>query len=147
MSLTSDSMDLILDGQKLFCAPIDASNTAYLAGTVIPSPESAHSATSSSTLPLDYSLWHRRLAHFHHSGLKKLVSEGLVTGLKLESSASADPIYEPCLAGKLNAAPFPSSDSRAARPLELVHSDVHGPLPVRSHSGYRYWCSWIDDAT
>ena len=69
----------------------------------------------------------------------------MVLGLKLDSSTPADPICEPCLSGKLNAAPFPPSSSRADRPLALVHSDVHGPLPVRTHSGYRYWSTWIDD--
>lgn len=132
-------------GQTLFTAPIDASNTAYLAGTVIP-PQSVL-VSASSTLPLDESLWHRRFAHFHHAGLRKAISEGLVTGLKLQSTSAADPICEPCLSGKLNAAPFPLTDSRETRPLALVHSDVHGPLPVRSPSGYRYWSTFIDDAS
>lgn len=96
-------------------------------------------------LPLDESLWHRRFAHHHHAAVKKLISEGVVLGLKLDSTAPADPICEPCLAGKLNAAPFPSFTSRTTRPLALIHSDVHGPLPVRTHSGYRYWSTWIDD--
>lgn len=56
-------------GQTLFTAPIDASNTAYLAGTVIP-PQSVL-VSASSTLPLDESLWHRRFAHFHHAGLRE----------------------------------------------------------------------------
>ena len=29
----------------------------------------------------------------------------------------------------------------------LTHSDVHGPLPVRTASGYRYWITFIDDST
>ena len=47
----------------------------------------------------------------------------------------------------MHADPFPSSQSRTLAPLELVHSDVHGPLPVRTHSGFRYWVSFIDDYT
>jgi len=43
--------------------------------------------------------------------------------------------------------PFPSSASRATQPLELVHSDLHGPLPVATREGYRYWMTLIDDAT
>ena len=144
--IVRDRMSFILDGQTRFIAPIDDSNTAHLAGTVIPAPESALVA-SSSTLPLNETLWHRRFAHFHHSGVKSIISEGLVTGMDLVSSSVPDPICEPCLCGKLNAAPFPSSPSRADRPLALVHSDVHGPLPVRTASGYRYWSTWIDDQT
>ncbi len=32
-------------------------------------------------------------------------------------------------------------------PLELVHSDLHGPLPVATREGYRYWITFLDDAT
>ena len=139
-------MDFILDRQARFIAPIDASNTAHLAGTTIPTPESAL-MSASSTLPLHESLWHRHFAHHHQAGVRRLLSEGIVLGLKLDSTASPDPICEPCLSGKLNAAPFPTSNSKAARPLALIPSDVHGPLPVRTHSGYRYWITFIDDST
>jgi len=37
--------------------------------------------------------------------------------------------------------------SLTTQPLELVHSDLHGPLPVATREGYRYWMTFIDDAT
>ncbi len=43
--------------------------------------------------------------------------------------------------------PFPSSSSRSTKPLELIHSDLHGPLPVPTWEGYCYWITFIDDAT
>jgi len=52
-----------------------------------------------------------------------------------------------CLAGKMHSNPFPSSLSRPTKPLELVHSDLHGPLPVATREGYRYWITFLDDAT
>jgi hypothetical protein len=76
-----------------------------------------------------------------------MIEENLVTGIKLNSLTAPDPICEPCLAGKMHANPFPSSTSRASRPLELVHSDDHGPVSVQTHSGYRYWVIFIDDYT
>ena len=51
------------------------------------------------------------------------------------------------LASMVNAAPFPVSTNRRDKALQLVHSDVHGPLPVRTHSGYRYWITFIDDSS
>ena len=144
--ISSHSMDFERDGTTLFTAPIDASNTAFLAGEVVSALESAQ-LSASSTLPLNESLWHRRFAHFHHAGVRSIVQGSLVDGCKLDSHTPSDPICEPCLSGKLNAAPFPSSSSRASRPLELVHSDVHGPLPVRTPSGMRYWVTFIDDYT
>ncbi|KAF7779129.1 hypothetical protein Agabi119p4_3474 [Agaricus bisporus var. burnettii] len=47
----------------------------------------------------------------------------------------------------MHSLPFPSSLNHNRSPLELVHSDLHGPLPVASHSGYKYWITFIDDAT
>jgi hypothetical protein len=133
-----DRMNFDRDGRTLFCAGIESSNTAYLTGTVIPALESAQISVAS-TLPLDEALWHCRLAHYHLPAIRDLAQSDMVTGLKLSLKQAADPICKPCLADKLNAAPFPLSQNRAIRPLQLVHSDVHGPLPVCTQSGYCYW--------
>jgi len=45
----------------------------------------------------------------------------------------------------MHANPFPISHSRGSRPLQLIHSDVHGPVKVSTHQGYCYWVSFIDD--
>ena len=60
--------------------------------------------------------------------------------MTLDSLAAPDPICEPCLAGKMHANPFPSSQWRARRPLELVQQ-----VPYPSFSGFRYWVTFIDD--
>ena len=65
----SDRMDLALNGSILFCAPIDKSNTAYLSGAVsVPAQHAL--VTSTSTLPLDLSLWHRRLGRCQEAHLQ-----------------------------------------------------------------------------
>jgi hypothetical protein len=71
----------------------------------------------------------------HLAGIKKLLSGNLVTGFKLDSQADPDPVCEACKAGKMHADPFPNSTSRASKPLQLVHSDVHGPVKVPTHQG------------
>jgi transposase InsO family protein len=121
-----------------------ASNVAYLVGDTIPVEEFA-SLSSATTLPLDWDLWHRRLCHHHLAGIKKLSSGNLVTGFKLDSQVNPDPVCEACKAGKMHADPFPISTSRTSKPLQLVHSDVHGPMKVPTHQGYRYWVTFIDD--
>jgi len=63
------------------------------------------------------------------------------------SSHKPDIVCEPCLAAKMHSNPFPSSPSRSTKPLELVHSDLPGPLPVATREGYRYWITFLDDAT
>ena len=77
--------------------------------------------------------------------MKKLLSGNLVTGFRLDSQADPDPVCEACKASKMHANPFPTSHSRASRPLQLIHSDVHGPVKVPTHQGYRYWVTFIDD--
>ena len=44
----------------------------------------------------------------------------------------------------MHANPFPSSEWRTSRPLELVHTDVH-EVPYRTFTGCRYWVTFIDD--
>jgi hypothetical protein len=99
------------------------------------------------TLPMDINLWHHRCAHHSHATIRKLIQGDLVTGLVVLSKDELDPICEACLAGKMTSAPFPSSTRQSLAPLELIHSDLHGPLPVPSPKGYCYWITFLDDHT
>ena len=128
-------------GPPLFVATINSNNAAFLDGVTEPVTEFACPAT---TVPLDLSLWHRRFAHHNVTDIKSVMERNLVTGMKLDRKATLDPVCEPCLAGKMSANPFPSSQTRASRPLELVHSDVHA-VPYATFSGFRYWVTFIDD--
>jgi hypothetical protein len=40
---------------------------------------------------------------------------------------------------------FPGSDSRSKGILDLIHSNVCGPMSIVSFSGYHYYVSFIDD--
>ncbi len=66
-------------------------------------------------------------------------------GFRLDSSANPDPVCEACKACKMHADPFPILTSRALKPLQLVHSNVHGPVKVPTHQGYHYWVTFIND--
>src|SRR5260221_11165138 len=142
--IDSQQMDFNRDGRTLFCASIGSTNCAHLSGSTEPPSESANWV---STLPLTLSLWHRHCCHHNLADITKMHKEGLVTGMTFGSSTKLDIFCEPCLAGKMHSNPFPSSPSHATQPLELVHSDLHGPLPVTTREGYRYWMTFIDDAT
>ena len=50
-----------------------------------------------------------------------------------------------CAQGKNVKSPFPSSDSEAKGILDIVHSDVCGPMTTTSLSRYVYYVSFIDD--
>lgn len=40
---------------------------------------------------------------------------------------------------------FPSSDTRSKGILDLIHSDVCGPMSITSLNGYEYYLAFIDD--
>ena len=61
ISPTELSMIFSLGGERLFIAPINKDNSAFLAGDTETFTEHAH--RSISTLPADRNLWHRRFAH------------------------------------------------------------------------------------
>ena len=142
--INSREMRFTRNNTTLFTAQINENNAAFLDGATDANTEFA---SYISTLPLDISLWHRRLAHHDHSSVKQMKSKNLVTGIDIKSNKSPDPICEPCLAGKMNANPFPPSKTRASKPLELIHTDLHGPFKTSTMSGYRYWITFIDDYT
>ncbi|XP_061717605.1 uncharacterized protein LOC133525334 [Cydia pomonella] len=53
---------------------------------------------------------------------------------------------EACIKGKLSAEPFPkASNSTTTQPLQLVHTDVCGPMPETSHGGGKYLLTFTDD--
>jgi hypothetical protein len=87
-------------------------------------------------------LWHRRFSHLHYRALP-IVSK-MVTGLP-EIQVNPDGVCKGCAQGKNVKNPFPSSDSRAKGVLDIVHSDVCGPMSTPSLNGYIYYVSFIDD--
>jgi hypothetical protein len=86
-------------------------------------------------------LWHRRLAHINYKALPYIWKA--VTGLP-ELKVDQEGICNGCAQGKNIKNPFPKRDSKAGV-LELIHSDVCGPMPSSSISGYVYDVSFIDD--
>ena len=87
-------------------------------------------------------LWHRRYAHLHYRALPALPR--MVSGIpKLQ--VEHDGICRGCVLGKNVRSPYPSSDNRSKGILDLVHSDVCGPMAVESMSGCLYFLTFIDD--
>ena len=72
------------------------------------------------------------------------IASKAVSGLP-EIQAKHEGIYEGCAQGKNAKKTFPSSERKATGTLEVVHSDVCGPMPSSSLSGYAYYVYFIDD--
>jgi hypothetical protein len=56
-----------------------------------------------------------------------------------------DPICEPCIAGKQHRHVAKEATYHASGLLDLIHTDLHGPLPVATPEGYKYWVTFTDD--
>jgi hypothetical protein len=87
-------------------------------------------------------LWHRRLAHIHYRALPALGK--MVTCLP-EIQVQHNGVCRGCALGKNVKGSFLSSDSRSKGILDLIHSDVCGPMTVASLNGYLYYVLFIDD--
>jgi hypothetical protein len=88
-------------------------------------------------------LWHQRLGYIGEKGLRLLNGKGMVEGM---SNCSLDfDFCEHCLYGKQNRVRFPSGATRAEGILQLVHSDVFGPVSVPSLGKSMYYVSFIDE--
>jgi hypothetical protein len=87
-------------------------------------------------------LWHRILSHINYKALPYVCKA--VTGLP-ELKVDHEGVCNGCAQGKNIKNPFPKRDNKAEGVLELIHSDVCGPMPSSSISGYVYYVSFIDD--
>ena len=56
-----------------------------------------------------------------------------------------DGVCKGCALGKLAKSSFPNSDSKPKGILDLVHSDLCGPMSVASLGGFWYYILFIDD--
>ena len=86
-------------------------------------------------------LWHLRLGHINPNRIHVLVKSGILTSLDFEPI----PVCESCLEGKMTKRPFKAKGYRATKPLELVHTDVCGPINVQARGGYEYFVTFTDD--
>eukprot|EP00171_Calliarthron_tuberculosum_P022155 IDg22155t1 len=90
--------------------------------------------------------WHERLAHVDQAGIKRMIDHGVVKGAALNSNEKPGAPCNGCIMGKSHRAPIPKkSDSQASAVLDLVHSDVVGPIEVQSIGGSHYFITFIDD--
>ena len=86
-------------------------------------------------------LWHCCLGHIGVKHMKKLHSDGLLESLEYESLDS----WEPCLMGKMTKTPFSKTMERATDLLEIIHTDVCGPMNIEARGRYRYFLTFTDD--
>ena len=82
------------------------------------------------------------MAHLHHPALQML--REMTIGMP-EFSTKSSGVCRGCALGKHTKNVFPSSDSRSERVLQLIHSDMCGPMSSTSLIGYEYYVTFIDE--
>ena len=88
-------------------------------------------------------LWHQRLGHIYEKGLHVVQGKGMVK--HFPKCSSKFNLCEHYVNGKQNWVSFPTKSTREKTILELVHTDVFGPISVPSLGESRYYVSFIDD--
>lgn len=91
-------------------------------------------------------LWHLRMGHLHEAALKKMAKEKLLEGLP-EQFRGQLKACAGCRAGKQSRDPFPTRGPahRGKDLLDMVHTDLCGPMRHLSLSGKKYFMTFQDD--
>lgn len=99
---------------------------------------------SSVGLISDSTLWHARLGHIGESKLINLHKPQLYRHVLPKLPPL--PFCEPCALGKIKRHPFAKVSAYRARQLiELVHTNLCGPISQPSFGGSNYFMPFIDD--
>ncbi|CAI7877445.1 unnamed protein product [Closterium sp. NIES-53] len=92
-------------------------------------------------------LWHHRLGHPSLPHLRHMSSHGLVSGLPslLLSPPSPAPPCTPCVKGRLHTTPHSSFLALATVPLQTLHLNVWGLVPIFGSGPGRFLMVVFDD--
>lgn len=92
----------------------------------------------------DAFLWHRRLGHVNFQCLKKM-RDGGVIGINFDDDGARIGKCETCAQGKQTRNPFGTSETKSTQILEIIHSDLCGPMETQSIGHAKYILTFIDD--
>lgn len=89
-------------------------------------------------------LWHARFGHINCDSLHMLNQNGVFWFAYQPRNLKK---CDACILGKHSKQPFHNSTSKSCRNLELIHSNLCGPIPVISDFGNKYNITFINDYT
>lgn len=88
-------------------------------------------------------VWHHRLGHSNNDILQQLSRNKAI----IMHTSGPQQLCDACQLGKSCKLPFLSSEFLASKPLERIHCDLWGPIPVVSSQGFQYYVIFIDNHT
>ncbi len=108
---------------------------------------SAHAIISFQKPDLNAYLWHCWAGHPSQETIKHITSgKARVKGITWNGKAPHE--YCPsCIIGKRQQAPFDHNANHTTTPLELLHMDTCGPMPVKTPQKQEYFFTILDDCT
>jgi hypothetical protein len=115
-----------------------------------PSVNAIPAVAAPNILPADTAvkLAHERMGHLHLRALGQLHSGNMATDVNWKVQDGQSLQCDSCHLGKAQRAIMPKDPAtRATEALQLVHSDICGPMQSTSLAGARYFLSFIDDYT
>lgn len=90
-------------------------------------------------------IWHKRLGHLGQKGMDMLNDKGQIN---VDGAMDVMSLCSGCLQGKQHRKPFPKDNKKVTtRHLELIHTDVCGPMQVASKGGARFYVEFVDDCS
>jgi len=120
------------------CLPIRKVDNMYMLDYYGKSREEANVVSSPE-------LWHQRFGHINYEYLRQI---GEIDGTGVPKEIKKPGVCGMCERAKQTKKSFGTkSRARAKEPLELVHTDVLGPVEVESLGGARYAIGFTDDYT
>lgn len=87
--------------------------------------------------------WHNRYGHLNFQSLKQLHDKEMVSGIG--KIGAFDGKCGTCMKAKVCSLPYQRSENRATELLELVHTDLCGPMQKFSLGGSKYFLLFTDD--
>lgn len=88
-------------------------------------------------------MWHRRFGHLNFGMLRKL--NAAADGIDVSNDDVQIKNCKICALGKQHREPFTTSEKHSSKILELVHTDLCGPMENKSLGGARYMLTFTDD--
>ena len=94
-----------------------------------------------------FKLWHRRLSHLNRENIYKL--QNMLSGIDLGKliCPTSSLLCEVYIEGKQHRLAFSELEGRkeATKPLEILYSDVCGPMKTTYMGGAKYFVTFIKD--
>ena len=145
---TGDRCIATKNGQSLTIGRSTNGSLYKLLSPVMPWVEKAYYSSNSEAPTM--SLWHDRYGHLNMKDLGLISKNEVVLGMKMSkvSLKSDAEGCEPCALGKMHRLPFPKvAQQKSTKLLEIIHSDLCGPMQVDSLGGSKYVLTFTDDCS